>query len=208
MFFSSRSFSAVKLVKETRKWHLNIVLSRVGTLTHTIKCLQCIFVFHFIRNSTSCIILSLVSHMTFTTITLKCTFQVVMKECYICFCTILCEYNDIFYHICFLRVYNTAGCECLPGWTGLDCSLSCSPGRYGPRCLLNCACSNETSKGCHPVTGQCRCSAGYSGHYCDNGINTYYLWINHLLLVLHIDSCITLNPCISHWCNIYKDLNV
>ncbi|CAG0900959.1 unnamed protein product, partial [Cyprideis torosa] len=46
-----------------------------------------------------------------------------------------------------------------PGWSGLSCDTPCPAGTYGEDCERICSCKNGAS--CHPVTGECTCSAGY-----------------------------------------------
>ena len=43
----------------------------------------------------------------------------------------------------------------------------CSPGRYGQDCKEQCLCENGAH--CHPQNGQCTCTLGYVGQFCDRG---------------------------------------
>ncbi|CAF1448053.1 unnamed protein product [Didymodactylos carnosus] len=58
---------------------------------------------------------------------------------------------------------------CEMGFTGKLCDQECRPYTFGFYCAQTCNCSAETSNGCDPQTGRCRCKAGYSGDNCERG---------------------------------------
>lgn len=44
--------------------------------------------------------------------------------------------------------------------------LACQAGSYGENCHLTCECGESP---CDPVSGQCICPAGKTGHACQEG---------------------------------------
>ncbi|XP_078523231.1 scavenger receptor class F member 2 [Lissotriton helveticus] len=55
--------------------------------------------------------------------------------------------------------------HCNPGWIGDRCEVKCPNGTYGENCAFVC---NDCYNGeCHFETGQCLCSAGSYGPYCN-----------------------------------------
>lgn len=44
---------------------------------------------------------------------------------------------------------------------------ACSPGFYGDGCNQSCSCRNNGT--CHPASGQCSCTAGWTGPTCTDG---------------------------------------
>ena len=52
----------------------------------------------------------------------------------------------------------------LPGWLGPNCNYRCPDGRYGADCSLSCQCRNGSP--CDHITGQCVCTAGFTGTFC------------------------------------------
>ena len=58
-------------------------------------------------------------------------------------------------------------CACRAGYTGLNCTDTCSAQFYGPDCRQRCLCANGGR--CDAVTGECRCAAGYHGFSCEQG---------------------------------------
>uniref|UniRef100_A0A8C2BWC6 Multiple EGF-like-domains 10 n=1 Tax=Cyprinus carpio TaxID=7962 RepID=A0A8C2BWC6_CYPCA len=76
---------------------------------------------------------------------------------------------------------STGQCVCSPGYTGESCEERvCPEGLYGLKCDRKCPChaSNTltaaaavngvcVSLSCHPMSGECLCSPGWSGLYCN-----------------------------------------
>ncbi|XP_055340736.1 multiple epidermal growth factor-like domains protein 10 [Paramacrobiotus metropolitanus] len=56
-------------------------------------------------------------------------------------------------------------CICRPGWTGDFCNITCPHGSYGQDCGDTCWCHNGAP--CHPVSGECLCTAGFCGAHCE-----------------------------------------
>ncbi|KAH9383057.1 hypothetical protein HPB48_023779 [Haemaphysalis longicornis] len=63
------------------------------------------------------------------------------------------------------------GCSCYPGFSGIDCTSTCSKGTYGANCKQNRTCHCQPDDGCHPQFGVCSqpaCEEGYRDEpYCD-----------------------------------------
>ncbi|XP_033117507.1 tenascin-like [Anneissia japonica] len=61
---------------------------------------------------------------------------------------------------------NPYGCDCVTGYTGLDCLTDCGFGKFGAGCSQDCHCA---SGGCNQYTGEClsgTCAPGWSGSNC------------------------------------------
>ncbi|XP_033124905.1 tyrosine-protein kinase receptor Tie-2-like [Anneissia japonica] len=66
-------------------------------------------------------------------------------------------------HYCLPNPY---GCNCITGFTGLDCLTDCDSGKFGAGCSQECHC---TSGSCNQYTGECAsgtCATGWSGSNC------------------------------------------
>ncbi|XP_077550273.1 receptor-type tyrosine-protein phosphatase T-like isoform X2 [Haemaphysalis longicornis] len=63
------------------------------------------------------------------------------------------------------------GCSCYPGFSGIDCTSTCSKGTYGANCKQKRTCHCQPDEGCHPQFGVCAqhvCEEGYRDEpYCD-----------------------------------------
>jgi len=58
-------------------------------------------------------------------------------------------------------------CSCNSGFSGESCdTVGCPGGKWGNGCSNECSCQNGGF--CHPVTGSCRCTPGYTGLHCDS----------------------------------------
>ncbi|RWR99663.1 Multiple epidermal growth factor-like domains protein 10 [Dinothrombium tinctorium] len=56
-------------------------------------------------------------------------------------------------------------CECLAGWTGVSCNISCASDKWGAGCANECKCKNAFK--CDAKTGECECQPGFVGLLCD-----------------------------------------
>ena len=70
-------------------------------------------------------------------------------------------------------------------------NVECPQGRYGDQCLQQCQCKNGAV--CHPATGQCQCSAGWTGQSCDQRKTCYAIILLYLLI-----SCVDYIDCIDY----------
>ncbi|XP_039766811.1 LOW QUALITY PROTEIN: platelet endothelial aggregation receptor 1 [Ornithorhynchus anatinus] len=66
---------------------------------------------------------------------------------------------------CFAR---DGSCLCEHGYSGERCDQPlCPPGSYGLGCPAPCECHPGHSLSCHPMSGECRCAAGWAGLQCN-----------------------------------------
>ncbi|XP_031561815.1 uncharacterized protein LOC116297680 [Actinia tenebrosa] len=67
--------------------------------------------------------------------------------------------------------HGNGSCDCLPGWTGDNCTNTCPSGYYGNSCQSKCQiCKNGTS--CEPITGECSCVGEWQGKVCVTRFNS------------------------------------
>jgi len=93
-------------------------------------------------------------------------------ECQVCPCPLTTPSNQ-FARECYLDVDRQVTCRCPPGYTGRRCG-ECAQGYtgdptvLGSSCQMGPACNPQGSLSTvpDPVTGQCRCKAGYEGPTC------------------------------------------
>ncbi|XP_052808202.1 scavenger receptor cysteine-rich type 1 protein M130-like [Mya arenaria] len=58
------------------------------------------------------------------------------------------------------------------GFTLVNCSRECRQGRYGfGRCDKDCLCISANTIICDHVSGECTCTSGWAGSYCETDIN-------------------------------------
>ena len=60
----------------------------------------------------------------------------------------------------------------------------CSTGMYGSRCSFQCQCQNDAY--CHHVTGDCACTSGYEGKYCQTSCNGSAWGVNCLEVIMFV----------------------
>jgi len=67
--------------------------------------------------------------------------------------------------------------------------IECAAGSYGVNCESSCQCRDSSD--CHPVTGQCVCSAGFTGLACQQSQSSTLLHLHlawsHLWMNLFVD---------------------
>jgi hypothetical protein len=78
----------------------------------------------------------------------------------------------------------TAGCDCLPGFTGEHCESYCPDGYFGALCATQCECA--ATGVCNAIDGTCACTPGYSGSDCgtEDPDMSMWVWLGILLSVL------------------------
>jgi len=97
----------------------------------------------------------------------------------------------------------TGCCSCTIGYYGTTCQfrkkidqkkiffsnkdlkLACRPFTYGFYCTQTCNCSTETSDGCDPQTGKCRCKSGYQGDQCEISKKIFFLSYQKIYINLY-----------------------
>jgi len=78
----------------------------------------------------------------------------------------------------------TAGCDCLPGFTGEHCESYCPDGYFGALCTTRCDCA--ATGVCNAIDGTCACTPGYSGSDCgtEDPDMSMWVWLGILLSIL------------------------
>eukprot|EP00092_Neocalanus_flemingeri_P054199 GFUD01063830.1.p1 GENE.GFUD01063830.1~~GFUD01063830.1.p1 ORF type:complete len:547 (+),score=129.48 GFUD01063830.1:337-1977(+) len=68
-------------------------------------------------------------------------------------------------------------CSCKSGFSGESCeTMGCPGGKWGKGCTKECSC--HSGGFCHPVTGVCTCTQGYTGLQCQDKCGSGYFGVD------------------------------